>query len=1109
MAIGRISGPLLKANLLREGVDLAFESDLLYLDVNNARIGINTDSPQYDLDVSGTTRTTSLEVSNQAQISNVSIVGNNISTDQSVLSLGTADNVIYQNKLTVDDIDIENNVIKTNTLDKNLEIRPNGSGTLEVFADTNVYGNIVATGSITAFGDITIGDADTDNVQFNAEVSSDIIPDQSDTYNLGSDPTVGGNRWQSVYTKNAYVNAIETETLEVNGINIGLRQGNIIYVAVNGDDASSGTHQNDPYKTIKHALNEAVSGDTVLVYPGTYIEIFPLEIPTGVTLKGFGLRSVTIKPTEDTNTNDAIFVNGETTVEGLTITDFYDAYAFRFSDQFRVSTRSPYLKNISVITRGSLVTQNDPRGFDSGDAGKGALIDGSVADALSKEASCLFHSVTFITPGVTALEITNGARVEWLNSFTYFADKSIHAYDGTLGLKGTGQTSLRVDDVTGTFSQGDTITYYDSDGITVIASSVIDRVSDSGKIFISGKEDAFETFGSRPGKTATTVNGAHLSQLQKKYGSSSLSLNGENEYVQYSSFNDFGFGISNFTIETWIYPTSSSTVSRIFDFRAGAITDNAVSISLHSLTPRVFINGAYQIIGTASLDINSWSHLAYVRNGSQGTLYLNGQSVGTWNDTIDYGTVKPLTIGSLYDGSSSFFEGYLDEIRISKSIARYVNSFAPPSAEFLSDNKTVLLLHFNGDDSSDVIVDDSSIVQDVRFSSGATAKFITLTDFTDFGGEIRSIASASVYGNYGAYGQGPGVLMYLISHNFAYIGNGRSSSNDNNTVVQQNEVIELDQAKVRYNSVDHKGDFRVGDLFYVNQESGEVTFTSSELNVQTTSGLNITTNNSTTSITGEFVSTGNLRINENTIFSDSGDIILDADSETVRIISTGSLTLPSGTSTERPAIPEKGTVRYNTDVDLFEGYDGDWRALNGVYDLDLDTYITPELNPGDNDDTLRFYIGGVERVTVNGSELTTPRIRAGDVIIENNSVSAANLNQALNITSSGSGSILVDNISIKDSSITNTEIDGVLTFKHTGQGYFKISGTSGFVVPVGTNIQRPSNAYRETGMTRFNTEQGFLEIWDGNSWTSVAGETGSINFTTAEDLAIEYVLTLG
>ena len=59
MAVGRITGPLLAKNLLRDGVDLAFETDLLYLDVNTGRIGIKTSSPQYTLDVNGSTNVTS------------------------------------------------------------------------------------------------------------------------------------------------------------------------------------------------------------------------------------------------------------------------------------------------------------------------------------------------------------------------------------------------------------------------------------------------------------------------------------------------------------------------------------------------------------------------------------------------------------------------------------------------------------------------------------------------------------------------------------------------------------------------------------------------------------------------------------------------------------------------------------------------------------------------------------------------------------------------------------------------------------------------------------------------------------------------------------------
>ena len=64
MAVGRISGPLLKSNLVRNGIDLAFETNLLYLDVNNARLGVKTSSPQYELDVNGTTKTTNLVANN-------------------------------------------------------------------------------------------------------------------------------------------------------------------------------------------------------------------------------------------------------------------------------------------------------------------------------------------------------------------------------------------------------------------------------------------------------------------------------------------------------------------------------------------------------------------------------------------------------------------------------------------------------------------------------------------------------------------------------------------------------------------------------------------------------------------------------------------------------------------------------------------------------------------------------------------------------------------------------------------------------------------------------------------------------------------------------------
>ena len=1448
MAVGRISGQLLKSNLLRNGADLAFETNLLYIDVNNNRIGIKTATPQYPLDVNGTARTVNAEVTGQLDVGNVRVSGNTISTTAPQLNFSAADGIIYNNKIFVNDLIIDGNSITATDSNQNFEIVTSGTGIVEVHGNTRVNGNIHATGNIRADGNITIGDSDTDSITINADITSNLTPDQSDTYNLGT-PT---KRWNNAYANNLIVdNLTLSGNITVQGLDLTARPGKVIYVATNGDDAKSGTHQNDPYASIEQALSVAVAGDHIYIYPGTYTEDFPLVVPTGVSIRGDGIRAVTIQPSALTNSQDAFILNGEVTIEDLTVTGFYynsvanTGHAFRFnstgaddSTGFQISSRSPYIRNVSVITQGSITTAQDPRGFGSGDAGKGALLDGAVATPASNEAVCLFQNATFITPGVDAITLTNGVRIEWLNSFTYFAARSIYAVDGVSGLAEDGKTQLRVAGLSGTpIAAGQTVSYYDTDGVTLLASGTIESV-DNGKIIIDGKSTGFALPPETNGKQITANGDAQLDTNVKKFGQASLLLDGVGDSASISTTADFGFGTGNFTIEFWAYATQLQSTT-LFDFRNNQSVENSILINCTNNAPRLYINGAYVLTGTQGFNLNTWTHFAVQRRSGYIQMYVNGANVGTvrtpktitangqsavssaqskygsqsivldgagdylsiasnpdfgfgtgdftiegwfyktavstqylfdtrstlnensiavqsngagtlrlfvngafvltssnahtnnaWNhlaisrasgvtrffingvvstntytDTTDYGTAKPFVIGAQYNGTTAY-NGYIDEFRVTKGLARYTanftppnmhndsttvllidceegivdvadlyldvnlgaakplvmgnnydnnngfigniddfviykgsairtENFTPPTTEAVGNPDTVLVSRFNGPNGSTVLLDTNIAVQDIRTSAGATATNFTLVDYTDFGAEVRSIASASIYGTYGAVGDGVGVKMYLISHNFAYIGNDYEVDNDASTVIQANEVVTSNNAKIYYSSVDHKGDFRVGDQFHVNQETGQVNFTSASLNIDVDQALTFTSGPNVTIISGDAIETGNVKLSGNEITTTSGDLDIDSFNNQINFIDnvnitgnldvtgditiggnvtigdettdsinitagigsdiipaqdntynigsatkrwntvfaneaqidsvnisgnliqtndtnadldlrasgtgsvkfenftvsgdtmsnntgdfivnpasgvfkvtgTGSLKIPTGTTAERPGSPSAGMMRYNTDDSVFEGYNGtNWIALTGVYDLDRDTYITAELTPGANDDTIRFYAGGVLVANVNPTRFDVTSLLVDDIQITGNTLTTTGVDQDLILNAQGNGSIRIEDFKFEGNAITNI-ISAPIVFKTTGTGYIDVSDSGGFVLPVGTTANRPVTPI--TGMIRYNTADQRVELYDGIQWGSIAGSSGAVSIIDATEIAVEYALALG
>ena len=246
MAIGRISGPLLKSNLTRDGIDLAFETDLLYLSVpavGTHQVGIKTNSPTHDLQVVGTTRTTNLIVDNQVDIGSLHITGNTISSDLNTIIFAPsgAEATVYHSKLQIDSIEITGNTISTIDSNANLEFSPNGTGTVEILSDTNILGNLTVTGNISATGDITIGgdiilgNALTDTITINASIQSDLIPQTDNLYDLGS----ATFKWKTAYINNVVTDNITLLTLDVGNLmfrdnEITTTTGQDLYIDGNG-----------------------------------------------------------------------------------------------------------------------------------------------------------------------------------------------------------------------------------------------------------------------------------------------------------------------------------------------------------------------------------------------------------------------------------------------------------------------------------------------------------------------------------------------------------------------------------------------------------------------------------------------------------------------------------------------------------------------------------------------------------------------------------------------------------------------------------------------------------------------------------------------------------
>jgi hypothetical protein len=180
-----------------------------------------------------------------------------------------------------------------------------------------------------------------------------------------------------------------------------------------------------------------------------------------------------------------------------------------------------------------------------------------------------------------------------------------------------------------------------------------------------------------------TVGNAQLSTAVKKYGSSSMSFDGTGDYLSILSSPNLNFGTGDFTIESWLYPTSiSATASYIFDQRTADSQNVLLAYILPERTIEIYVNGGVVVSG-GTIALNSWSHFAITRASNSLKMFLNGTQIGSTYSLTNTLITAPMYIGTRYSGTQ-YFNGYMDDFRVTKGVARYTTTFTPPTSSFIT-----------------------------------------------------------------------------------------------------------------------------------------------------------------------------------------------------------------------------------------------------------------------------------------------------------------------------------------------------------------------------------------------------------------------------------------
>jgi len=192
--------------------------------------------------------------------------------------------------------------------------------------------------------------------------------------------------------------------------------------------------------------------------------------------------------------------------------------------------------------------------------------------------------------------------------------------------------------------------------------------------------------------TIATAGNPSFDSSIKKFGSDSINLDGSGDYLGTDDHIDWYFGADDFTIDCWVYLTSATTVSIYSQLANIGLDNNRIMYGFWTGYWNFYVRTSSVIIDVKVADSSpatgEWVHIALTRSGNNFRFFKNGNQIGTTQTSSAAvpNNIGPLRLGVCRLGGTFpiVMNGRMDEVRISKGIARWTSNFTPPTAPYIT-----------------------------------------------------------------------------------------------------------------------------------------------------------------------------------------------------------------------------------------------------------------------------------------------------------------------------------------------------------------------------------------------------------------------------------------